>query len=433
MLSERLMTLAVRSAGKRLLHMTPCGDEVLPPPEGNKPYMLYIHIPFCESLCPYCSFNRYVFDSCAAEKYYDSLWRELAMIRDAGYDFDSLYIGGGTPTVLPDRLARTVSLAKEYFHIRSVSAETNPNHLCARYLDPLSGLVDRMSVGVQSFDDGLLRRMGRYEKYGSAAEILERIRQCAEEKRFRTLNVDMIFNFPSQTEQMLLHDLEMIRTSGCTQTTFYPLMAAPSVRRSLRASLGEPVPCREAAYYRLICDSLTGGPDAPFTFGSVWSFNRKDTAADMIDEYVVDYEEYLAAGSGGMSFLSRRLMVNTFSLEDYSRRIDSGHLSASGAAAFSRRDLMRYRLMMQLFGLGLDLRRWKADFGCTPAAGLPAEYTFLSMSGALRKDGDFLRLSPRGRYLLVAMMREFFIGVNTLRDEAREQVLSSANLPDNGR
>lgn len=425
MLSERMMTCAVHIAGKKYLHMKPCGDEVLPKPDPSGKYMLYIHIPFCESLCPYCSFNRYVFEPCAARSYFSALWKELAIIRDAGYDFESMYIGGGTPTVLPDRLAETIRLAKEYFHIRDVSAETNPNHLCAEYLDPVSGLVDRMSVGVQSFDDGLLKQMGRYEKYGSAQQILERIQRCAEEDRFRTLNVDMIFNFPSQTEEMLRRDLEMIRQSRCTQTTFYPLMAAPSVKQSLRTSLGEVSHRNEKRYYDIICDTLTGGKDADFTFGSVWSFNRKTTGPAMIDEYVVDYEEYLAAGSGGMSFMDRQLLINTFHLKEYAGRIESGRHSVSGAAHFNRRDLMRYRLMMQLFGMGLDLRRWKEDFGSTPAAGLPAEYIFLKLAGGIRTEGDMLRVTDRGRYLMAAMMREFFIGVNTLRDEAREQVKKS--------
>ena len=429
MLAERMMTMAVRTMSRKYLHMRPCGDEILPEPDSGKPYMLYVHIPFCESLCPYCSFNRYVFEPCAAKAYYDALWKEMALIRDAGYDFESMYIGGGTPTILPEELAKTIRMAKEYFHIREVSAETNPNHLCSRYLDPISDLVDRMSVGVQSFDNGLLRQMGRYEKYGSAEEILERIRACSDEGRFRTLNVDMIFNFPSQTEDMLRRDLETIKKCRCTQTTFYPLMAAPSVRNSLRTSLGKVGHRNEERYYDLICRELCGGENPEFTYGSVWSFNRKNAGSAMIDEYVVDYDEYLAAGSGGMSFVDRKLLVNTFNLKEYGERTGSGHHSVSGAAKFGRRDHMRYRLMMQLFGMGLDLQAWERDFGCSPAAGLPAEYSFLKLAGGIRKEGGMLRVTDRGRYLLAAMMREFFIGVNTVRDEARRQAALSQRSP----
>ena len=149
------------------LKMKPWQEDRLPRPHSEKTYMLYAHVPFCVSLCPYCSFNRFPFDEKKARKYFGELRDEIHMLAEEGYDFESMYIGGGTPTILPDELAETIRLAKSLFSIRDVSAETNPNHLNPEYLGPLRGLVDRMSVGVQSFDDGLLRRMCRYEKYGS--------------------------------------------------------------------------------------------------------------------------------------------------------------------------------------------------------------------------------------------------------------------------
>ena len=177
---------------------------------------------------------------------------------------------------------------------------------------------------------------------------------------------------------------------------------------------------REERLYSIICRELTEGADAMFRFGSAWTFNRAEAA--LIDEYVVDYEEYAAVGSGGMSFLNRTCLVNTFSLDRYAEQIEGGRMSASGHVKFNKRDHMRYRLMMQLFGLRLDKRQWAQDFGCTVAAGLPAEYLFLKAAGAFDRDDDeAITLSSKGRYLLVAMMRQFFIGVNSLRDEARKE------------
>ena len=83
------------------------------------------------------------------------------MVADLGYRFSDIYIGGGTPTVLPDELAATIDLARELFAIDEVSTETNPNHLNAEMLGPLEGRVQRMSVGVQSLDDELLKQMAR--------------------------------------------------------------------------------------------------------------------------------------------------------------------------------------------------------------------------------------------------------------------------------
>ena len=420
MISERILSRAVQTMNGHYLNMKPYRFDSLPPPDSSRTYMLYAHVPFCVSLCPYCSFNRFPFEEKKAREYFASMRREIRMLAEAGYDFESMYIGGGTPTVLPDELSETVRLARSLFSIREVSAETNPNHLNPEFLDPLRGLIDRMSVGVQSFDDGLLRRMCRYEKYGSGDEIRERLKACSSEGIFKTLNADMIFNYPTQTEEMLLYDLEQIRACGCNQATFYPLMVSPAVKHTLEKALGVVDCAREKQLYELICRELTEGPEAEFRFGSAWTFNR--TEAALIDEYVVDYEEYAAVGSGGMSFLNREYLVNTFSLEQYSRKIGEGRVSVSGSVKFSRRDHMRYRFMMQLFGLRLDRRKWKRDFGCSVAEGLPAEYLFLKAAGAFEQDNeDGITLSAKGRYLMVAMMRQFFIGVNSVRDAARKE------------
>lgn len=416
MISERLLSSAVRTMNSRYLSLDPTEETSLPGPEPGARYMLYMHVPFCERLCPYCSFNRFPFSEERARPYFEHLRREMMMLADLGYDFESLYIGGGTPTILMDELVKTIESARSTFSIKEVSSETNPNHLTPEYLEKLVGNVQRLSVGVQSFDDGLLRQMDRYDKYGSADQILERVRSI--EGMFTSLNVDMIFNFPTQTEEMLVNDLAAVMESHCTQTTFYPLMASPSVERSLKATVGEVSYEREQLFYEIISAGLTGGPHPAFTHGSAWTFNTTEQA--MIDEYIVDYEEYPAIGSGGLSFLGGSLYVNTFSVKDYDACIDAGHMSIMGKTTFSKKDRMRYRFLMQLFGLRLDKDRWKRDFGCTVAQGLPVENAFMKVNGAYATDDAHeITLTAKGRYLMVAMMRQFFIGVNGVRDQAR--------------
>ncbi len=420
MLSERMLSSVVRHMNKRYLDLKPTSETILPAPQPGRAYMLYLHVPFCERLCPYCSFNRFPFSEERAKPYFDSVRTEMRMLEDLGYDFEALYVGGGTPTIMIDELAETIGLARELFSIKDVSSETNPNHLVPEYLEQLSQIVQRLSVGVQSFDDGLLKQMDRYEKYGSAEQILERLQSV--EGMFKTLNVDMIFNLPAQTEEMLLHDVEMLKQARCTQTTFYPLMASPSVERSLKATMGEVSYGRERRFYEIIdhaltdVDPITG--KAPFAHGSAWTFSS--TTGGMIDEYVVDYEEYPAIGSGGLTYLDGSLYVNTFSLSEYGEAIGAGHMSIMGKTSFTKSDRMRYRFMMSLFGLRLDKREWERDFGCTVAGGLPVENAFMKMNGAYDvDDDDEITLTPKGRYLMVAMMRQFFIGVNGVRDRAR--------------
>ena len=422
LLSERLLTKVVRQCTNQYLKLRPTDDTHVPAPEPGKRYMLYAHVPFCERLCPYCSFNRFPYAEDRARPYFQNMRKEMRMLKDLGYDFESLYVGGGTPTIMIDELCETIDEARELFSIKEVSSETNPNHLIPSYLEKLKGRVQRLSVGVQSFDDGLLKQMDRYDKYGSGDEIVARIQEAS--PYFVSMNADMIFNFPAQTEDILISDIERVVESGASQTTFYPLMASPSVERSLARTVGKVDYQREQLFYQIIDELLCGGDKPLFTHGSAWTFNRLDTAAAaedaMIDEYVVDYEEYPAIGSGGITYLGANLYVNTFSVRDYNAAVEAGRMSIMGKTTFSKRDRMRYRFMMQLFGGRLDKRAFFRDFDCTVEAGLPMEMAFMRLSGAFDRDNDDeLTLTAKGRYLLVVMMRQFFIGVNNLRDQAR--------------
>ena len=418
MLTERLISTGVRILGSRCLDLSPSKTDVLPGPKPGEHYMLYAHVPFCERLCPYCSFNRFPFSEGKAHKYFANLRKEMMMLKDMGYDFESMYVGGGTPTILIDELVDTINLAKENFSISAVSSETNPNHLIDEYVEKLDGVVDRLSVGVQSFDNGLLMQMDRYDKYGSAEQILERIRNVADAKVFKSLNVDMMYNFPAQTEEMLRHALDTIKLTHCNQTTFYPLMASPSVERSLERTVGKVDYEREQRFYDIILSQLVEGDDPMFTMSSAWTFDA--TNNDMIDEYIVEYEEYPAIGSGGMTFMNNTRYVNSFSVNEYDKRINAGKMSIMGETHFTKRDHMRYRFMMQLFGLRLDKMKWERDFGSSVAASLPVEYAFFKAVGAFdHEDADEITLSRKGKYLLVAMMRQFFVSVNTVRDKAR--------------
>jgi coproporphyrinogen III oxidase-like Fe-S oxidoreductase len=413
MISERLLTAVMNRAGNAYLRLDPYEAPRLPDPVPGKEYLLYVHVPFCTRLCPYCSFNRFPFNEARARTYFTALRAEMRIVAEQGFTCTSMYVGGGTPTVLVDELCETIDLAKSLFNIREISSETNPDHLIPEVVDPLVSRVDRFSVGVQSFDDTLLRQMERYDKYGSGAEILERIKWAA--GRFHSLNVDMIFNFPSQTREMLLRDVELLKESGTNQTTFYPLMASPSVNESLKRTVGAVDYAREGRYYHTLVDALT--PE--FSPASSWTFSH--TGGGMLDEYIIDYEEYVGIGSGAFSFLGGSLYVNTFSLDGYSEALARGRTAATQTRRFPRREMMRYRFLMSLFGLSLDKRQFETDFGVTIERGLPIEMAFMRVNGAFDIDDTLrLTLTAKGRYLLVAMMRQFFISVNSLRDQARE-------------
>jgi coproporphyrinogen III oxidase-like Fe-S oxidoreductase len=419
--SERILTGVMRQQINAQLNLAPLIQPVLPPPKSDRQYVLYIHVPFCESLCPYCSFNRFIFNEDRAKLYFQNLRRELKMISARGYQFASLYIGGGTPTILPRELAETIDEAHRLFAIGEVSCETNPNHLTPEILNMLKGRVDRLSVGVQSFNDGLLRQMSRFEKFGGGDEILARIQDSI--GILPALNVDMIFNFPDQTEEILRQDIATIIQSGANQATFYPLMSAPSVENALLRTLGHIGTQREIDFYQIISDEL-GKVYQPM---SAWTFSR--LGGGMLDEYIVDYEEYVGAGSGAFSYLDGCLYVNTFSLNEYNQAITSNRHPLTGTRRFDKTARMRYRFMMELFDLHMDTCRFERDFGVPVELGLWKEMAFLAANGAFSGYHEgVLHIHPRGRYLLVVMMREFFAGVNRIRDQARLNLAPSERL-----
>lgn len=429
MISERFLTKLVKSMTKRTLALDPTPEDRFPDPDPSRRYMLYMHVPFCERLCPYCSFNRYTLREDVARPYFANMRREMLMLAEQGYDIETIYVGGGTPTVLLDELCETLDLARDTWDIREVASETNPNHLEQPWLDALKGRVQRLSVGVQSFDDGLLKTMDRYEKYGSGELIMERIARAI--PYFDSLNVDMIFNFPTQTEDILLRDLERIVECGARQTTFSPLYVSNATAANMARTLGEVDYDREYRFYRIIDGVLAGGDSPFFKRETVWTFNRlgehgEEDHALIHDEYQTSYVDYPAIGSGSITHLAGALYVNDFSLADYAQHIGEGRMSIMGKSTLSKRDLMRYHFLLNLYRLRLDKRAFREEFGMSIEAGLPAEMAFMRLNGAFATDdANELTLTEKGRYLTLVLYRQFLSGMNNLREQARAQLSGS--------
>jgi len=414
-LINRIITAVVRREFSRAMRFAGGPAPLLPPAPGPASRLLYLHVPFCEKLCPYCSFNRFLFDADTCRSYFQALRGELRLYRDRGYDFSGIYVGGGTPTVMNDELAATLAAAKECFAIREISVETNPHHLTDDRLRVLKDAgVNRLSVGVQSFDDGLLQDMDRLDKYGSGEEIAARL--AAVHGRFDTLNADMMFNFPSQTEEILARDLETLIGIGVDQVTYYPLMVSDSTRRLVAEKLGRVDYGREERLYALILERLLPA----YRFSSAWCFSRQ---AGMIDEYIVDYDEYAGLGSGAIGFLDGACYANTFAVNEYIDKISRGRLPLMAVRSFGKKDRLRYDFLMKLFGTRLELAGLRDRYGVDPWRHLWFEILAFLLAGRLRYGKGRLTLTARGCYSWVIMMREFFISVNNFRDFCRAPLL----------
>ncbi|MFA5322962.1 MAG: coproporphyrinogen III oxidase family protein [Smithella sp.] len=385
----------------------------LPSCNDEKKRLLYIHIPFCEELCPYCSFHRVTFTEPLTRRYFKALRREIKIYHDKGYQFEGIYVGGGTPTVLIDELAETLNLARELFPVQDISVETNPNHLTSKNIEILQKCaVKRLSVGVQTFNDDLLKKIGRYEKYGSGEVIAERLKNI--QGCFDTLNADMIFNFPGQTSGMLEADLVMLLNLNMEQVTFYPLMISALTREIMEKTVGGVDFRGEEKLYKLIVKRL----EKNYDFSSAWCFSRKKA---LIDEYVVDFEEYAGLGSGAIGYLHGICYSNTFDIERYISSLEKGNSTLQASRKFNLHDQMSYDFLMKLFSTRLDITAMQKKYDGKFLKIMWKEIAAFEIVRAFRYFPPYLHLTPRGRYLWVIMMREFFIAVNNFRDYCRKQ------------
>ncbi len=411
MTAEDIVSYLARRKVSNLLNFTHAKKNTISRIKGEKPILMYIHIPFCEELCPYCSFHRVPFDKDLAKRYFQALKKEILIYRDFGFKFDGVYVGGGTPTVMMEELLSTLHLVKENFSVSEISLETNPNHLTDENIRSLKEIgVKRLSVGVQSFDDEILKSVQRYHKYGSGKAIIEKIKKA--NGIFQTLNIDMIFNFPNQTLSSLENDIKIIMELAPNQVTYYPLMVSHRTRKLLEEKLGYFDLRKERIFYDFIVESLS----RDYFPATAWCFSK---AEGMIDEYVVNYDEYAGLGSGSIGYVSGRAYANTFQIPKYISKIEKGELPIEGVKSYRIKERIQYDFLMKLFGLRLDLDQLDRKYGFSTFLRLIPEIFFFSALGALKIDGSKISLTRKGLYYWVIMMREFFIGVNNFRDFLR--------------
>jgi len=395
--AEQIASKTMQWAVKKYLHLIPT-EKSLPIATDETSRLLYIHIPFCLTLCPYCSFHKFRFDEPSAKHYFKLLHHEMRMVHALGYRFDSIYFGGGTTTILPRELGETIDLAKSLFSIREVSCESDPQHLSDLEDANLMGKIDRLSIGIQSFDDETLKQIGRYKKFGSADEQYAKVERAI--PHFSIVNIDMIYNYPHQSEEALHREIDTILTLRPPQVTFYPLMYAPGIRESLNKRWGRLSDEHEAKLYRIIMERMR----AVYTQRSSWAWSLEHEG--IIDEYVIERSEYVGIGSGAFSFIGDTLYANTFSLPAYAQMLEKNRLPITHTITFPSRAIAQYRMMVELFGLSPSSEH------------LGIENFFLKLFGDVQKR----KITAKGSYLFSVMMREFYNGMDYVRETMRRNL-----------
>ncbi len=367
---------------------------------------LYVHIPFCRALCPFCCFNRYLFQEDLAHRYFDDIKKELELYVRRGFKFSSVYIGGGTPTVLMDDLREFIHHLRANFDISKISLETTPRELSETNIALLKQAgINRLSIGVQSFDEKVLKVMGRVN--GPADEVKSRLLRA--EGQFETLNVDFVFNFPGQSIEQFKADVAAFKELGIDQATFYPLMASPHKKDALERRFNRVDNSRERRFYNVILSELYRGG---YHASTAWCFSKGQR---LIDEYIIESDDYIGIGVGSVSIIRSKFLVNSFSLDRYHELTNAGRFPVVGWRQLSEKENQRYYLLTKLFGMKLDKEAFKQRFGGDIESKLRLELAFLKAFGLVTRDGT-LQVTEKGMYPISVMMREFFASLNTLRE-----------------
>jgi oxygen-independent coproporphyrinogen-3 oxidase len=319
---------------------------------------LYIHIPFCRSKCGYCAFNSYPVKIYNPVSYLTALYREINFWsnRTKKDKFGSLFIGGGTPTILPAReLTELLTLLRERFAIgedAEITIETNPNTVDLAKLTELRGCgVNRLSIGIQSFRD---RTLGLINRTHTAAEGREAI-ALARKAGFANLNLDLIYGLPGQTPATWQETLEEALVLAPDHLAAYQLSIDAGSGFAEQAAQGKLHLPDEEQTAEMAERILALAPAAGLERYEISNFARP---GQRCRHNLIYWQNgsYLGLGAGAVSNWAGLRIRNVAPPELYAKRLRGGELPWLDAEALEREASFRETVIMGLRLIeGLDL------------------------------------------------------------------------------
>jgi coproporphyrinogen III oxidase-like Fe-S oxidoreductase len=371
-------------------------------------YAHYVHMPFCHRpLCRFCCFVRYPYEGDKYRLYMAALRREAEWLASSaeGASIRLVYIGGGTPTINIYGLAEFIDLLRSYFgRGLTVSVEGSPKDIDDEAVSILQSLkVARLSIGVQALRENRLREMGRL--HHGVEDSLRAVE--AARGKFPTLNIDMIWGIRSDDPETVYSEASRALELGASQVTFYPLMPAPGLRRLEKERREGPWHPLEPRLYESI---LSASREKGYRPATAWCM---DKGSQLIDEYIVDYDKFLAIGLSGIGRLGNYTYVNSFSVERYAKLVSQRGHAAIRAVRVTRHEDMLYYASAKLFGLRFDPRDLIERYG---DAARPLAASVTAALSLLGVDGAPIDSSPAALYALHVMQRSIYMAVNMLRE-----------------
>jgi putative oxygen-independent coproporphyrinogen III oxidase len=377
---------------------------------------IYLHIPFCASICPYCNFTRGLVDDVLKGRYVSALEQEIRAVGTGGADADSIYFGGGTPSLLdPAEVRRLIQACRATFNVAAsaeVTLEANPETVTAKTLAGYREAgVNRLSLGVQSFRDEELKRLGRLHDAETSRRAVEKARQAG----FDNISLDLMLWLPQQTTAQLMESVDALVEIAPEHASLYLLELYPNapLREVMVREGWSLAPDEDAAsMYLGAMERLEGTGYRQYEISNVsrpgrWSrHNLKYWTGG----------EWVGFGCGAHSTRGGIRWKNVAATEGYIGRLESGVGPVADSRPLSRAERLEEALFMGLrladgVNLGLVGARHGVDVWARYASRL-APYV---EAGLLVCEAGRLRLTRRGMLLANEVMSAFVEADSTVK------------------
>ncbi len=370
----------------------------------QEPAGLYLHLPFCSAICPYCDFAVRVGRREKRKRFVETLLAEIALHADTPFaPVDTVYFGGGTPSILePENLQRLLDAIRRTYRPlpdTRLYLEANPEDVDSGNLEAWRGLgVGTLSLGVQSFDDAELRILGRRHDAADSRRAVA----LALEAGFESVSVDLIYGLPGQDAESWRRNLEQAVALDPDHLSCYQLEVHRKTtfgKRRARGELAELPGARQAELFLLTHRWLAG---AGYDGYEVSNFGRSKEHRSRHNRKYWNHAPYLGLGPSAHSFDGRRRRWwNQRLLVRWERVVRAGKRPLEGSETLGDDDLALETIMLGLRTAdGIDLARFEQRFGFDLAAANRSTVERAVADGLLRhRDG---RLAPTTEGFAVA-------------------------------
>lgn len=384
---------------------------------------LYIHVAFCKTKCFYCDFNTYAGLERLIEPYARALEAEIAGLPQQlpgvaappseRFRIGSIFFGGGTPSLLAPGYLEGILGAARVWPIADdaeITLEANPDDLHLAYLQALRALgINRLSLGVQSFDDEMLRRLGRRHDSATAIAAIEQARQAG----FANVSIDLMFALPDQSLAHWEATIDRALALRPDHLSLYNLTIEPETPYHTWVAKGKltvPDDDQAADMYQAAIDRLgTAGYHHYEISNWAWIDDPRDLRAQHNLRYWRN-QEYFGVGAGAHSSYQGYRYADLRLPAPYIQRVQRGESPVESVEPIGRKLAMGETMMLGLrLAEGVDLAGFRARFGRAPADVYGPTITELTTSGLITANDRYLALTARGKFLGNEVFRRFLV------------------------